>query len=110
MSRIALIATLITVAVTPAAASAATRIPAPAPAGVKVAPQQSPQRLEAGDAGIDGYDDEKCGNLAKDYNVAIEYMDTATTARDVRYFANLAIGIRDQLESNCMTVEDPEQA
>lgn len=63
--------------------------------------------LDAGSAGIDGYDDATCGGLAKDYNRAVNAMEAGILAGDdaaAATYGNLANRIMGQMSDNCLVV------
>ena len=69
--------------------------------------QPATSALDAGSAGIDGYDDATCGGLAKDYNRAVDATVAGILAGDdaaAATYGNLANRIMGQMSDNCLVV------
>jgi hypothetical protein len=63
--------------------------------------------LDAGSAGIDGYDDAECQSLLNDYNSARQYADDYAAegnTAEARTYNNIAHAIWTQMSDNCMVV------
>jgi hypothetical protein len=89
-------------------ASAAIAIRGPGTATPVVAAHPITAALQAGSAGIAGYDDAKCESLANDYNTAVSRAEDALLRHDdadVDTYTSIARLIRGQLEDNCLVID-----
>lgn len=63
--------------------------------------------LQAGSAGVSGYDDGKCESLANDYNKAVDELEQGVLHNDehrANYYGELANRIYGQMSDNCLVV------
>ncbi len=72
-----------------------------------VVSQPATAALDAGSAGIDGYDDAACQSLLHDYNTAVDNLEAGVLAGDdsrASTYGNLANRIMGQMSDNCLVV------
>jgi hypothetical protein len=91
----------------PGVADAAAPVRQPSTAKVVTTVQKldAPIVKEAGSAGVPGYDDDTCGDLAAAYNEAVGYAMGAHNAADEQAFNGVAEHIYGQLSDNCLVVD-----
>jgi len=73
--------------------------------GVTVQKMDAPIIKEAGGAGVPGYDDETCGDLAAAYNEAVGYAMGASDSQQEQGFLGVAAHIYGELTDNCLVVD-----